>query len=87
MSVIVIVLQLQFLLGRSKTLAVGSTHHLLVAVELGLSATPAVLPNRRQHVATIDELWRENSVTLITYTHILPEARARVARKIEEARL
>jgi hypothetical protein len=87
MSVIVIVLQLRFVLGRCQTLAVGSAHHLLVAVELGLSATPAVLPNRRQHVATIDELRREISVTLNTYTHILPEAWARVARKIEEARL
>jgi hypothetical protein len=66
---------------------VGSTHHPLVAVELGLSATPAVLPNRSQHAATIDELRREIFATLNAYTHILPEARVRVVRKIEEARL
>jgi len=66
---------------------VGSAHHLPVAVELGLSATPAVAPNRRRHVATIDKLRREISVTLYTYTHVLPEARARVARKVEEALL
>jgi hypothetical protein len=62
-----------------------AAHDLPVAVEL--SATPAVLPNRRRHVATIDELRRKISVTLNTYTHVLPEARARIARKVEEVLL
>jgi hypothetical protein len=62
-----------------------AARHLPVAVEL--SATLTVLPNRRRRVATIDELRRKISVTLNTYTHVLPEARARVARKVEEALL